>query len=112
MPMLGDLLAGARNSSSGFHAWLKRSDPELAKEVERAAETQRLSVTGYVRSAISDFNRFASEEDWATLMSNLRNTDDPGTTCLLAMVHWRLTASGCAEHSQHDPSHGIAEGAS
>jgi hypothetical protein len=49
--------------------------------------------------AIADFNRFASEEDWATLTSSLKTTDDPGTTCLVAMVHWRLNVRGCSEHS-------------
>ena len=57
--------------------------------------------TGYVRAAMADFNRFASEEDWATLTSTLKTTDDPGTLCLLGMVHWRLTARGCAEHSSN-----------
>lgn len=112
MPMLGDLLAMARSSSSSFAVWLERSDPELAAEVERMAEGQGLTVTGYVRSAIADFNRFAAEEDWASLTSGLRNTDNPGTTCLLAMVHWRLTARGCRAHSQLPEDHGIAEGAS
>jgi len=111
MPMLGDVLAAARKSSSSFEAWLERSDPELGEEVGHAAKRQGLSVTGYVRGAIADFNRFAPEEDWASLTSSLRNTDDPGTECLLAMVQWRLTARGCAEHSQLPEHHGIAEGA-
>ena len=110
MPMLGDLLAMARSASGSFEAWLERSDPELAAEVSRAAELQQMSVTGFVRGAVSDFNRFAAEEDWASLVSSLRNTDDPGTACLLAMVHWRLTAQGCGEHSALPVSHGIAEG--
>jgi hypothetical protein len=99
MPLLGDMLADARNSSGNFQAWLERSDPALADEVKRAAGQQGMTPTGYVRMAMSDFNRFASEEDWATLTSSLKNTDDPGTTCLLAMVHWRLTVRGCSEHS-------------
>ena len=99
MPMLGDMLAAARDSSGHFQAWLERSDPELAKEVQLVSTLQGMSPTGYVRAAMSDFNRFASEEDWATLTSNLKTTDDPGTLCLLGMVHWRLTARGCAEHS-------------
>lgn len=111
MPMLGDILAMARNSSSGFEAWLDRSDPELGAMVSRAAEAQGLTVTGYVRGAIADFNRLAPEEDWASLTSSLRNTDDPGTTCLLAMVHWRLTVRGCSEHSEPSDGHGIVEGA-
>ena len=99
MPMLGDMLAEARNSSGNFQAWLERSDPSLAAGVKRAAAGQGLTPTGFVRAAMADFNRFASEEDWATLTSSLRDTDDPGTTCLLGMVHWRLTVSGCSEHS-------------
>jgi hypothetical protein len=99
MPMLGDMLAAARNSSGSFQAWLERSDPELAAEVTRAAAGQGMTATGYVRAAMADFNRFAAEEDWATLTSSLRDTDDPGTVCLLAMVHWRLTVRGCHEHS-------------
>ena len=99
MPMLGDMLAAARSSSGRFQAWLQRSDPALAAEMKKAAAAHGLTPTGYVRTAVADFNRFASEEDWATLTSSLRDSDDPGTVCLLAMVHWRLTVRGCSEHS-------------
>jgi hypothetical protein len=104
MPMLGDMLAEARRSSGRFQAWLERSDPALAGKVEVAAETQGMTPTSYVRMAMADFSRLAPEEDWATLTSSLRDTDDPGTTCLLAMVHWRLTVRGCSEHSVPDPA--------
>ncbi len=99
MPLLGDLLAEARNSSGSFQAWLRCSDPALAEDVIRAAAQHGVTPTGYIRMALSDFNRFAPEEDWATLTSSLKEADDPGTTCLLAMVHWRLTVRGCSEHS-------------
>lgn len=98
MPMLGDLLAAARASSGSFQSWLQGSDPDLAAAVFAAAARESLTPAGFVRSAVADFSRFAAEEDWATLTSSLRDSDDPGTTCLLAMVHWRLTASGCGEH--------------
>jgi hypothetical protein len=93
------MLAEARQSSGSFQAWLERSDPALSSEVKQAAARQEITPTGYIRMAMSDFSRFASEEDWATLTSSLKNTDDPGTTCLLAMVHWRLTVRACSEHS-------------
>ena len=109
MPMLGDMLAAARNSSSGFQAWLGKSDPALAAEVAEAASRNALTPTGYVRAAVADFARFASEEDWATLTSSLRDSEDPGTICLLVMVHWRLTASGCGRHS-HSHQHQGANG--
>lgn len=114
MPMLGDMLAAARNSAGGFQAWLVRSDPDLAAKVAGAAAGMGLSVTGYVRVAVADFSRFAGEEDWATLISSLRDSGDPGTLCLLAMVDWRLTVAACDSHA-HAPHHdhpyqpGVAE---
>jgi hypothetical protein len=108
MTTLGDILGAARRSASGFQAWLAGSDPGLARRVTEAGEQTGQSPTGYVRSAIADFSRFASEEDWATLVSTMRDSGDPGTACLLAMVDWRLTAKGCGAHSHslHDRSHG------
>ena len=99
MPMLGDLLAAARASAGGFQPWLRASDPELAAAVSAAAARDGMTPSGFVRSAVSDFSRFAAEEDWATLISSLRDSDDPGTICLLGMVHWRLTARACSTHS-------------
>jgi hypothetical protein len=105
MPILGDLLAAARDGAGNFQSWLSVANPDLAAAVERAANGERLTPTSYVRAAISDFSRFASEEDWATLTSTLKRTDDPGTACLLAMVDWRLTAKACDDHSHHHHHH-------
>lgn len=109
MPMLGDLLAAARNGAGNFQPWLRASNPELAVAVEKAADAEGLTPTSYVRTAISDFDRFASQEDWATLTSTLKRTEDPGTACLVAMVDWRLTARACQQHShQHHSQEGAA----
>jgi hypothetical protein len=104
MATLGDLLAAARRSSSGFRRWLEAADPDRATQIESAAVAAGLSTTGFVRAAIADFSRFADEEDWATLLSALRDDADPGTVCLLAMVDWRLSAPGCDDHRlpQHE----------
>lgn len=98
--MLGDVLAAARRSSSGLDGWLAATDGELALRLCEQAKTAGLSPTGYARMALADFSRFASEEDWATLMSAIRDDTDPGRTCLLAMVNWRMTVSACDRHSQ------------
>lgn len=105
MPMLGDMLAAARSSAASFQAWLQASEPDLAGEVAAAAAQLGVSPSGYARIAVADFSRFASEEDWVTLTSSMRDNDDPGTTCLLAMVHWRLTVSGCGAHSHSTHTH-------
>jgi hypothetical protein len=100
MAMLGDILAAARDGAGQFAIWLEGADPDLAGKVEAAAGQEGISLTAYVRRALADFSRLASEEDWATLTSNLKRTDDPGTICLLAIVDWRLTAPTCGQHSR------------
>jgi hypothetical protein len=120
MTTLGDVLGAARQSASGFQAWLTASDPELARKVAETAQQTGQSPTGYVRAAIADFSRFASEEGWAALVSTMRDSADPGTDCLLAMVDWRLTAKACGAHSHapgehthtHAHTHGHAHGGS
>ena len=110
MPMFGDLLAAARDGAGDFQPWLKIANPELAIAVQGAACAEALTPTSYVRTAISDFSRFASEEDWATLTSTLMRTEDPGMACLVAMVDWRLKVRSCNQHShQHHPQEGAAE---
>ena len=108
MPMLGDLLAAARDGAGNFQPWLKVTNPDLATTVEAAASAEAMTPTSYVRTAVSDFARFASEEDWATLTSTLKSSEDPGTACLVAMVDWRLTAKACPEHS-HQHQRGAAD---
>lgn len=104
MVMLGDLLAAARDSAGSFQTWLQLSDPDLAAQVAASAQREQMTATGFVRSAVADFSRLAAEEDWATLVSSIRDSPDPGTVCLLAMVHWRLTVRGCGDHS-FSPEH-------
>ena len=101
MPMLGDLLAAARDGARRFDAWLDATDPERAEEVRNAALTVGMSPTAFIRMAVADFSRLADEEDWATLTSSMRDNEDPGTMCLLAMVDWRLSAPTCGNHQGH-----------
>jgi hypothetical protein len=108
MPMLGDLLAAARDGAGSFLPWLRIADAQLADDIEDAARLETMAPATFVRVAIADFARFASEEDWATLTSNLKRTDDPGTACLLAMVDWRLNAKACSKHSHSHHSNGGA----
>lgn len=99
MVMLGDLLAAARDHAGEFHRWLQACDPDFAEEIAAAAARDGQGPTAYVRAAVADFARHAGEEDWATLVSRLRKSDDPGATCLLAMVHWRMTLPVCGHHA-------------
>lgn len=99
MAMLGDLLAAARASSGAFLSFIEGTDPSMAQAVVAAAERDGTTPTSFVRAAVAQFSRLASEEDWATLTSAMRDAEDPGAVCLVAMVHWRLTVSGCEHHA-------------
>src|SRR5690554_6765563 len=92
MPMLGDVMAEARRSSGAFRSWLGAAMPELMAEVEAAAERAGEGAAEYVRGALAAFSQVASEEDWASLTSRMRDSEEPGTACLLTMVQWRLAA--------------------
>src|SRR3546814_16595642 len=97
--MLGDMLAAARKSAGRFQAWLEGSNPALAAQVVERAAIQGLSPAAYVRVAVADFASLASEADWATLISRVRDSGDPGQVRLLAMVHWRLSPPHCGCHA-------------
>lgn len=96
MLMLGDLLAAARKASGEFSRWLEAVDPALAGDIATAARRDGETTTGFVRTAVADFSRSASEEEWANLISRIRDSDDPGTACLVVMVRWRLATEPTA----------------
>jgi hypothetical protein len=99
MALLGDLLAAARHRTSDVEALIGGVDSLLAAGLKRTAAAEGLSASTFARVAVADFSRFASEQDWATLISSMRDNDDPGAACLAGMVHWRLRVKGCSEHS-------------
>lgn len=88
--LMGDLLAAARRSTARFENWLREADPKLAERLVLAASADQTSPGEWLRISLADFDRLATEEDWATLVSRLRNDPDPGARCLLSMLEWRL----------------------
>jgi hypothetical protein len=100
MLMLGDILAAARRSAPEVERWLGRTDPGLAGRLAAAAAAEGETPAAYVRIAVAEFGRFAPEEDWAALTSRLRDSPEPGTTCLLAMLEWRLAQSAPPEPAE------------
>ena len=77
--MLGDVLAAARRAAAVL-------DPALSGEIAAASQ----APDAFARTAVVEFERHASEEDWTTLLSAIRNAELPGTACLEAMVRWKL----------------------
>jgi hypothetical protein len=92
MATLGDALGAARRSSGVLRRWMEAHDTALAARVGAAAGRSGETPDGYAQGALAEFDRHASAEDWARLTSRLRDAEDPGRTCLLDMVRWRLAA--------------------
>jgi hypothetical protein len=87
--MLGDVLREAREAAAVLN-------PALCAEIQSLGEEPGT----FVRRAVSSFERYASEEDWATMISAIRSAADPGKACLETMVRWRLQRSGAPEKTK------------
>jgi hypothetical protein len=85
--MLGDVLREARHAAAVL-------DPQLAARIEAAGE----APGPFARAAVVHFERHASEEDWATMMSAIRSAADPGKACLDLMVRWQLQRTRAPEN--------------
>ena len=88
--MLGDVLAAARRSGSDMRDWLEPSDPALWAALSVAARREESDPASFARAAVAEFSERAAEEDWSTLISQMRNADDPGRASMLKMIRWRL----------------------
>lgn len=88
--MLGEILAAARRSGADVETWLKPADPALWDAVQAEAARQDEDAAMFARVAVAEFSNRAGEEDWAMLLSKMRDTDDPGRALLLTMIRWRL----------------------
>ena len=97
--MLGDYLAAARTAGSDIQSWLDQAGPQCASALERLARAEQMSPARAARLAVADFSRAASDEDWTTLISYVRDAADPGLACLAAMIDWRLAQQPCSAHS-------------
>lgn len=96
--MLGDYLALAKNAGADIQGWLAGAGPVQARALEKLAASENISPARAARIAVADFSRYASDEDWATLISHVRNAADPALACLGAIVDWRLSQKPCSKH--------------
>lgn len=90
--MLGDVLAAARRSGEGLERWLAPVSPDLWQSIDARAAQEGTTPADVARLCVADFTSGASEEAWATLVSRLREAEDPGRECLMEMMRWRLSA--------------------
>lgn len=100
--MLGDYLAAARTAGADVQGWLDQTGPQCADALARLAAAEGISPTRAARLAVADFSRAAGDEDWATLISHVRDAADPGLACLAAMIDWRVAQTPCKAHA-HAP---------
>ena len=87
MATLGQMLSAAADPQS-LERWVEDS-PGLARAINDARGASGIAPAILVRRTVAEFSEAASEEDWAQLMTRIRQADDPGCACLEAMLAWR-----------------------
>jgi hypothetical protein len=94
--MLGQTLNELARTSDESLALELLPDLVLLARTRAAAAAADMSLNQYVLGACRAFLDRAGEEEWATLMSRLRDGAEPGVTVVGAAVRQRLEADQCA----------------
>jgi hypothetical protein len=84
--LLGDILSEIERTSGADGIVTLLDDLVLLAKVNEAAAHRGVDAESYVISAIRNFEREASSEDWTTLISALAAGDNPGATCVKRMI--------------------------
>jgi hypothetical protein len=93
--MLGQTLKDLARTSDETVALELLPDLVLLGRARAAAAAADLSLNQYVLGACRAFLDRAGEEDWATLMSRLRDGAEPGVTLVAIAVQRRLDGGAC-----------------
>jgi hypothetical protein len=93
--MLGQTLNELARTSDESAALALLPDLVMLARVRSAAAAAGLSLNQYVLAACRAFLDRAEEEEWATLMSRLRDGAEPGVTLVAMAVQRRLDAGAC-----------------
>ena len=102
--MLGQTLKELARTSDESLVLELMPDLVLLSRTRAAAAAEELSLNQYVLGACRAFLDGAAEEDWATLMSRLRDGAEPGVTLVAMAVQRRLDAGSCG--CGHGSCHG------
>jgi hypothetical protein len=93
--MLGRALKELARSSDESVVLELLPDLVLLARARAAAAADHLSLNQYVLGACRAFLDRDGEEEWATLMSRLRDGAEPGITLVAIAVQRRLDAGAC-----------------
>jgi hypothetical protein len=93
--MLGQTLKELARTSDESAALALLPDLVMLARVRSAAAAAGLSLNQYVLAACRAFLDRAAVEEWATLMSRLRDGAEPGVTLVAMAVQRRLDAAAC-----------------
>jgi hypothetical protein len=93
--MLGQTLKELARTSDESVVLELLPDLVLLGRARAAAAAAGLSLNQYVLGACRAFFDRADEEEWASLMSRLRDGAEPGVTLVAMAVRQRLDAGAC-----------------
>jgi hypothetical protein len=80
--LLGDLLSRFDDEAVATEMILRVGDLALIAAMTRNAEALGLSLGVYAAEAVRQYADNASDEEWTTLIGQMRREEDPGAVCL------------------------------
>jgi hypothetical protein len=99
---LGDVIAGLADEVFANETMLAMGDLALAARIADAAAAEGVSRGEFVASAVGRFTAGCSEEEWLTVLGQMRRVADPGEILLRRAVTAALdradTPSACGGH--------------
>lgn len=90
--ILGDLLARVEEADSAGNITALLDDLSLMARIAAVAAQEGIDPDQYIVGAVRRFERDATGDDWATLISAVARHPNPGSACLRCMVERALTA--------------------
>ena len=88
--LLGQVLRQLGDETFAAETLVGLHDLPLMADLEATREKFGESAPDYAIGAVRRFSTYASDDDWLALMSALGRSDDPGATCLRAILAWSL----------------------
>ena len=85
--MLGELIAQLDQPEMTSRV-LTTLDPGITESINERAKSLSMSPAQFSAGAVREFVDWADEEQWAQLMSQIREADDPGLRAVQTILCW------------------------
>jgi hypothetical protein len=88
--ILGDIIDRLQDDGEATELILNTGSLRLMTAMQRQAQAEGVGLAAYARAAVQRYAANASDEEWITLMGQIGQSTDPGSTCLRRAFEFAL----------------------